>query len=142
MIKGTHQWRSNSPVVILIDFVIKEWIFGILDQIKNTNCKTNAEFGHILARIAGSMPYFLLIFLLFYQLQKNNAEVVTTTAPSTIQTAAEVTGSSISTTTKGTQCLVPLTGIPGWLTLISIFYEDLYEISPTRTNWSANAYGA
>ncbi|KAL3983179.1 hypothetical protein ACH3XW_50120 [Acanthocheilonema viteae] len=69
------------------------------------------------------MPYFLLIFLILYQLQKNNAEGEMTSTPSATEIEAGATGSSILTTTKGTQCLASLTVLPGWLTLTSLLYE-------------------
>ncbi|KAM3725151.1 Protein tesmin/TSO1-like CXC [Dirofilaria immitis] len=69
------------------------------------------------------MLYYLLIFLMFHQLQKNNAEMETTTVLTAMQTTNGVTETSILVTTKGTQCLVPLTTISGWLTLMSILYE-------------------
>ncbi|EFO19447.1 hypothetical protein LOAG_09047 [Loa loa] len=142
------------------------------------------------------MSYFLLIFLIFYQLQKNNAgeEILSTPSaaeagagskfyfntlnicsivmdlisqsvcitapvcfkfsfffinlePIMVQDRVEdsichvsgvdhndvnltgVTGSGILTTTKGTQCLIPLTAFPGWLAFTSILYEMLTHAS-------------
>ncbi|VIO87872.1 Uncharacterized protein BM_BM49 [Brugia malayi] len=69
------------------------------------------------------MSYFLLIFLIFFQLQKNYAEGEMTSMPPPIDTGDGVTGISILTTTKGTPCLVPLTALPGWFIVTSILHE-------------------
>uniref|UniRef100_A0AAF5PJ25 Uncharacterized protein n=1 Tax=Wuchereria bancrofti TaxID=6293 RepID=A0AAF5PJ25_WUCBA len=69
------------------------------------------------------MLYFLLISLIFYQLQKNYAEGEMTSTPPPIETGAGATGTSILATTKGTPCLVSLTALPGWFIVTSILYE-------------------